>query len=120
MSFDDEEIDLTAQEMGGFGPHVHAEFRRRALWRAHRLRSKYVAALLIEFATALADLGRAVGAFFKRQRDARVDRQAIAKLHSLDDGALKDIGIRRSEIESIVYGHGADETRTRRTERLAA
>ena len=120
MSFDDGEIDLTAQEMDAFGPDAHAEFRQRAIWHAHRLRSKYAAALLVEFATALADLGRAVGAFFKRLRDARADRQAIAKLHSLDDGALKDIGIRRSEIESIVHGHGADETRTRRTERLAA
>ena len=34
----------------------------------------------------------------------RTERATLLILHSLDDRALKDIGIDRSEIESVVYG----------------
>jgi hypothetical protein len=35
---------------------------------------------------------------------AAVDRAAIAHLHGLEDAALSDIGISRSEIEAAVHG----------------
>jgi len=33
-----------------------------------------------------------------------VRRSAIARLHELDDRALRDIGLARSQIEAAVYG----------------
>jgi uncharacterized protein YjiS (DUF1127 family) len=34
----------------------------------------------------------------------RAERSAIAVMYALDDRALKDIGLDRSEIESVVHG----------------
>jgi uncharacterized protein YjiS (DUF1127 family) len=44
----------------------------------------------------------------------RTRRAAIAQLHALEDRDLNDIGISRSEIESVVYFGGRDPTRLRR------
>jgi len=119
MSTDDE-IYYSALDMRALPADAYDEMRRMAIRRAHRLRSRYVLATLVGLFTAMANAARSVRAMLNRMREARADRQAIARLHLLDDGALKDIGIRRSEIESVVHGHGADETRMRRHARLAA
>jgi len=47
-------------------------------------------------------------------RKWRKRRAAIAELHALEDRQLADIGIGRSEIESVVYFAGNDPTRMRR------
>jgi uncharacterized protein YjiS (DUF1127 family) len=47
-------------------------------------------------------------------RTWRSRRAAIAQLHALDDRNLQDIGISRSEIESVVHWAGNDVTRLRR------
>ena len=41
----------------------------------------------------------------------RANRAAVAMLQSMDGQALRDIGINRSEIESVVYGRRATDTR---------
>ena len=41
----------------------------------------------------------------------RAERAAIAMLYALDDRALKDIGLNRSEIKSVVHGAAPGERR---------
>lgn len=56
-------------------------------------------------ATAVERLGR-----FHRKR------RAMAHIRSLPNHALKDIGIDRSEIASVVHGLGRDRSRRNRTD----
>ncbi|MFM9847525.1 MAG: DUF1127 domain-containing protein [Hyphomicrobiaceae bacterium] len=47
-------------------------------------------------------------------RKWRSRQAAIAQLHGMEDRQLQDIGISRSEIDSVVYLAGRDPTRLRR------
>lgn len=47
-------------------------------------------------------------------RKWRERKAAIAELHGMEDRQLRDMGIGRSEIESVVYWEGRDPTRLRR------
>jgi uncharacterized protein YjiS (DUF1127 family) len=53
-----------------------------------------------------------LGQILKRGWDAywrrRAKRTAVMMLHSLDDHCLHDIGVDRSEIESVIYGKPGD------------
>jgi uncharacterized protein YjiS (DUF1127 family) len=53
-----------------------------------------------------------LGQLLKRGWDAywrrRAKRTAVMMLHSLDDHCLHDIGVDRSEIESVIYGKPGD------------
>ncbi len=93
------------------------EVRRGALHRARQLRAQSMREFFVAaFAAArdgLAALLRPVIAAVNRWRTVRRDRVAIKHLHALDDCTLKDIGIRRSEIESIIHAHVKDDSRNR-------
>jgi uncharacterized protein YjiS (DUF1127 family) len=54
-----------------------------------------------------ARIAAAAGRWSRDYATWRTRRQAIAELGALDDRALKDFGISRSEIESVVYGQHA-------------
>mgnify|MGYP001348954685 CR=1 FL=1 len=41
----------------------------------------------------------------------RTLRSAVRVLQAMDDRILADIGMSRSEIQSVVYGRGADQSR---------
>jgi len=41
----------------------------------------------------------------------RTLRSAVRSLQGMDDRILADIGMSRSEIQSVVYGKGADQSR---------
>jgi uncharacterized protein YjiS (DUF1127 family) len=53
-----------------------------------------------------------VGGFLKREwqayRTRRAQRATVRALRNLDDATLRDIGMGRSEIESVVYGRPGD------------
>ena len=57
-------------------------------------------------------IGQAIGLILKRGWEAywrrRAKRTAVMMLHALDDHCLHDIGVDRSEIESVIYGKPAD------------
>lgn len=67
----------------------------RHLRRAHCLRA-------LEFNRVIRRAARGLGALYRKFRQARDRRVAIAELRRLDERTLKDIGIERSQIPLIV------------------
>lgn len=53
-------------------------------------------------------LSEAVTNAWARYWVRRAERATVFVLHSLDERTLKDIGMDRSEIESVVYGQAGD------------
>jgi uncharacterized protein YjiS (DUF1127 family) len=83
--------------------------------RAQMLRNMFVAILTSPRRVAKL-VGAAVGQSWRAYMRWRERRLAIKELGGLDDRVLKDMGLHRSEIESVVYGSDAG----RRTEGAVA
>jgi len=64
--------------------------------------------------TTLQALGEWFGSKWRAYRQAHDDRRAEASLRALSDRHLKDIGLNRSEIGSIVHVSEHDSSRRRR------
>lgn len=58
--------------------------------------------------TALHGLGAAAKSWWRGYWMRRAQRATVGILRSLDDRSLHDIGIDRSEIESVVFGKPAE------------
>ena len=96
---------------------VDAHLLKVALWRRRGTVALAVLAVAIGTSVASAllhvsgDIGRKVAHLTQRAWTCYWARRAanatVAILHGLDDRALKDIGLDRSEIESVVYGDGS-------------
>ena len=98
--------------------------------RANRIQPSRARAVAIQAplpGTGMADLGEALRSFalttlkaiaksMGEQRQRRIERRAMAELGGLSNHQLKDIGLHRSEISSIVHGAQAWTERRRRVE----
>lgn len=55
--------------------------------------------------------GRIIARTWERLWDWQARRATVSILHALDDRTLRDIGISRSEITSLVYGERSEARR---------
>lgn len=72
--------------------------------RPYLERARWERAMFVRMSlrAALRTVAKPVGLAWKRFLLRREQRQALAELNALSDGTLKDIGISRSEINSVV------------------
>jgi uncharacterized protein YjiS (DUF1127 family) len=115
-----DEFDFLRFEQRPLTPEQRDHRKQRVIRRAKIARVQARRRLFASIATSLRatavggrDMVRALGhrasAALSDQWTAyenwRESRRAVAELTGLDDRLLKDLGLHRSEIESVVYGH---------------
>jgi uncharacterized protein YjiS (DUF1127 family) len=61
--------------------------------------------------TLAARAGNGIAKAWRTYWQRRARRATVDLLHSLDDRTLRDIGVGRNEITSLVYGRPGDRTR---------
>ncbi len=120
---------------GDFGPldfqalsrEQQVLYRERIVRQANTERAAFISALVgrmfkslaKRFAASIAGTAAKLTRWRADYAVMRTNRAAVTRLMALDDGMLRDIGVRRSEIESIVHLRGRDETRRQRERRAA-
>ncbi len=89
-------------------PEQWEQLERRVVRGAKIARAEAMRRLFAGIATSFRALGQRAAAATAKGWNAyatwRERRRAVAELGGLDDRALKDFGLHRSEIESVVYG----------------
>jgi uncharacterized protein YjiS (DUF1127 family) len=99
-----DEIDISSIDWRRLTPAEQARLRARIIERAQAARIEAWCDALI----GALSLGRRIGAaLLAAWRDAAnwlERKRAIRQLHALDDRALRDIGLDRSEIDAAVEG----------------
>ena len=98
-----------------FPPEEWDKARARILRRAEAARARALrelaAALLRPLRTTAWAAAAAAGNWWRAHLHRRERNAAVRELRALDDRALKDIGINRSEIEWVVDGEDATRLR---------
>jgi uncharacterized protein YjiS (DUF1127 family) len=106
----DHDIDSLALDYRRLTPRQKDTYRRLVIRRAEAARGEVVRNALRTLWTGLRSL--AVGSWTAYQARRR-QRLAAAELSGLDDRTLRDLGISRSEIVSLVRDGSRDPTRRR-------
>jgi uncharacterized protein YjiS (DUF1127 family) len=92
-------------------PEQWDRLKRSAVRRARESRAQLLRSLFVAILTPVRSAAeRAVAAAGRRWRAYatwRERRRAVKELSGLEDRMLKDMGLHRSEIESVVYGSNA-------------
>ena len=117
---DTEDLYFLRFEHRPLTPEQWDRVKRSAVRRAREHRTQMLRGLIVAILTSVRRAAnRAVAAAGRRRRSYaawRERRRAIKELGALDDRVLKDIGLHRSEIESVLCGPDL----TRLTERGGA
>jgi len=96
-------LDFGTFDYRALGPEQRGRLERRAQARAHAERSEALRAM----AGGLASLLRKAAVAYRAHRLRRRRQFSAARLYALDDRALKDIGVSRSEIPArVLAGRG--------------
>jgi len=95
----------------GLPPDEWERARQRIIGRAQAARARAVRELARAVLRPVATLAATAGKWWRAYALRRERNAAVRELRALDDRTLKDIGIYRSEIESVVDGQ--DDTRLR-------
>ena len=115
VMLDDARLDLQTLDFRALGEREWAELKARLEWRARAERSGAMRAMAAAaFAELCRWIGRLTDTVTREWQTSRADqprRAAVQQLNSLDDGDLKDIGLRRCEIYTAVYRHDARRVR---------
>lgn len=117
---DQEKIDFSGVDYRALNWEQKARLRQRAVARARGERNQALRQGFALLATLLGRIGKQIYAAFVAWRKMRRRRRqvvmAIAELRGLDDFMLKDMGITRGDIVTVVHNGGSETACPRRPE----
>jgi uncharacterized protein YjiS (DUF1127 family) len=111
----DQDFDILSIDFRALTPHQKEAYLYLAIRRAEAARREVLRDALSQLGSGLRAVATActgmVGGGWTAYRSWRLRRLAEAELRGLDDRLLRDLGISRSEIGSLVRNGGHDATR---------